>query len=424
MGNQFQTCCTDIRDTTNEINTYKKDEGEDDPYRRAKGHVGSLKSTPLTVQKFEEKKLENQNNPYLINRTYTNETPNDNYIQNNKKLQVNEFKPIINLISEFLVNVNSQNPYNELIEYISEKILETRASKNLNEIYNQDFSSYLNQNNFRNNDIIELPAVYLDKEKKDEIYEGSWIIIRKDIQKNEEIKNLTNYIKFHGYGIFIGNDETVQEGIFFYGELDGPGKRFTKNGDTLIGNFEKGELNNKGVFVDYAGDIYKGDFRNNLMEGNGEEKFIDGSCFKGEYKNSKKNGQGKFVWPDNSFYEGELIDNLFHGHGLYQWASGLRYEGLWEKGLMEGEGILKTKNGDYYEGEFKNNKKDGFGLFCWKENKYYLGYWKQGVQHGDGKFYKEGKVMVGNWQNGKFSNHVDEADINFPQKKFKRNVSF
>ena len=119
-----------------------------------------------------------------------------------------------------------------------------------------------------------------------------------------------------------------------------------------------------------------------------------------------------------------MKENHFHGQGLYEWASGLKYNGHWEKGLMEGEGIITTKNGDYYEGEFKNNKKDGLGLFWWNERKYYLGYWKQGVQHGNGKFFKEGKLMIGTWMNGKFKEHKAEDEVRLPEKTFNKVVTF
>lgn len=437
MGNQL-SCCEAKNDNAYEIKTQKEDE---DTFSRAKGHLRTSKPAPIAEQKSEvifnsysnqnQTPYSNQNSPDRKLQSYPNaiETPNQNQAQiseTNKRSQVLKFKADEKLLKEFLVDLKSQNTNNEseLNAYMGEKILEKKESISNKEIYTQDFSSYLNQSEFRSDDIIELPAVYLNKENKTEIYKGSWIVEKREMANDEEIKDLTNYMKFHGYGIFIRSDGNVQEGIFRSGELDGPGKMYAKNGDTFIGNYEKGILNYKGVFIDYAGDIYEGDFRENRMEGKGKEIFIDGSLFTGEYSDNKKNGEGKFVWPDGSCYEGELRDNLFQGYGEYQWSSGLKYKGIWNKGLMEGEGIISTKNGDYYEGDFKNNKKDGFGLFWWNEKKYYLGNWKQGVQHGQGKFFKDGKIMIGRWENGKFIGHLEAEDVKFPQRKFNKNFSF
>lgn len=427
MGNQIQTCCSDTKDTTNEINRQRKDE-EDYIIRAKGGHRTSNGPAPFIEQKSNEI-FENQEISDIKNQG--NDTPNDlnnlngnfNSESNLEAFRKSEFKPNEALISNFLVSQSQKGNVN-LDEFMCDKVLKAKSSKNVNDIYTQDFSQELNQPEFSGDNIVELPAVFLDKDKKTEIYKGSWIIVNKDIQEGEEILNLNSNMKFHGYGVYIKKDNTVQEGIFRYGELDGPGKIYVNNGDTFIGNYEKGLLNNKGVFVDFAGDVYEGDFRDNIMEGNGQETFIDGSSFKGEYKNNKKNGKGKFIWGDGSFYQGDLLDNHFHGHGIYEWASGLKYKGQWEKGLMEGEGIITTKNGDYYEGDFKNNKKDGLGLFWWNERKYYLGYWKQGVQHGEGKFFKDGKLMIGTWQNGKFKSHLDKNEIRLPERKFNKNITF
>ena len=423
MGNQLQGCCTDTKDTTNEISGIKKEDEEEDNIGRAKGgNTRSVAAAPFIEQQsqeiFENREINNQANN--TPQGYDNVNGNFNS-ENLNNFQKAEFKPDEALISNFLISPSQKADVN-LDEFLSENVQKAKSSTKISEIYTPDYASALNQPEFKGDNIVELPPVYTDKEKKSEIYKGSWII-DKEIQEGE-VSNLNSNMKFHGFGTYIKKDCSVQEGIFRYGELDGPGKTYVNNGDTFTGNYEKGMLNDKGVFVDFAGDVYEGEFKANIMEGQGKETFIDGSAFEGEYKDNKKNGEGTFVWSDNSFYQGELKDNHFHGHGVYEWASGLKYDGKWEKGLMEGEGIITTKNGDYYEGEFKNNKKDGLGLFWWSEKKYYLGYWKQGVQHGDGKFFKEGKVMIGSWMNGKFKNHKKNEEIRLPERKFNKEITF
>ena len=391
-------------------------------FKRAKG--GQTRLEPAAP--FEEQSREIFENPEISDiKNHANDNNNINGNFNSENLdtfQKAEFKPDEALIQNFLVGETPDSEV-KLDQFFSERVLAAKSSKNTNETYTQDYNQVLASPEFNGDNMVTLPPVYVDKENKQEIYKGSWIVDNKDIQEGGE-NNLNSNMKFHGYGTYIKSDKTVQEGIFRHGELDGPGKTYVNNGDTFIGNYEKGMLNNKGVFVDVAGDVYEGEFKDNIMEGQGQETFVDGSAFKGEYKGNKKNGEGKFVWADGSFYLGSLKDNHFHGLGLYEWASGLKYNGQWEKGLMEGEGIITTKNGDYYEGEFKNNKKDGLGLFWWNERKYYLGNWKQGVQHGDGKFFKEGKLMIGTWLNGKFKQHKDMDQVRIPEKTFDKVVTF
>jgi hypothetical protein len=426
MGNNLQTCCTDTKDTKNELS---RQDVTDGPIAKAKGgNLKSLNAAPYIEQKsldiFENQEIsgiknhinDNQNSSKNINGNFNSESNLDAF-------RNTEFKPDEAFISNFLVS-RSHNKNVNLDNLICDRINLSRFSKNVTEKFTLDFTQILTQPEFTGDNIIELPAVYLDKEKKNEIYIGSWIIDNKEIQEGEEIKNLNSNMKFHGYGVYIRKDETVQEGVFRYGQLDGPGKTYFNNGDTFIGIYEKGLLNNKGVFIDYAGDIYEGDFKDNVMAGIGQETFIDGSTFKGEYKDNKKNGQGHFVWQDGSVYKGELKDNLFHGYGVYEWSSGLIYKGEWVKGFMEGKGIITTKSGDYYEGEFKNSKKEGFGLFWWNDSKYYLGYWKSGLQHGEGKFLKDGKLMTGIWENGKYKKQLNLSQINFPERNFGKKITF
>lgn len=284
------------------------------------------------------------------------------------------------------------------------------------------------QNNNKKNEStasgnITLPAVYIDKVRKDEVYSGNWHLTS-NIQFTAQTQNLKSIMKFSGLGIHIKQDKSVAEGFFREGELSGPGRVILANGDLFKGLYTNGFLNESGIFVDFSGNIYNGQFKLNIMDGYGEEIFIDNSTFKGEYKRNKKNGKGKFVWADGSFYEGELQDNNLHGKGVYQWASGLKYEGDWARGVMQGKGIFTNNNGEYYEGEFKDNKKDGFGLFWWSEKKYYLGYWQDGVQHGFGKYIKDGKLMIGVWSRGKFDKHLEKEQIKFPNLNFKKRVAF
>jgi hypothetical protein len=324
-------------------------------------------------------------------------------------------------LKEFYVNHINPDDVN-LDQYLNSKVLQIKKKNaNLKEdlYFNKQFDDKIHDDKVN----LNIAPVYIDKVRRNEIYYGSWNLL-KNAEISHSIQNLKSIMKFNGYGVYIKEDKSIIEGIFHEGELDGPGRVIVANGDLFKGIYQNGFLNNKGIFIDFAGNIYEGDFKLNIMEGFGKETFVDGSSFEGEYKRNKKNGKGKFVWNDGSYYHGELQDNNLHGKGIYSWASGLKYEGDWSKGAMHGSGVITTPNGDYYEGGFKDNKKDGFGLFWWNERKYYLGFWQDGLQHGNGKFFKEGKLMIGSWNKGKFEKHLEKEQIKFPDFKFNKRVSF
>lgn len=323
-------------------------------------------------------------------------------------------------LKQFFVNSEDFEDV-ELEKFMGQRVIETRR-KHGNLQDDPYLKNHFDKINHDGKIQLNIPPVYIDKLRKNEVYKGHWHV-NKDAEINSNIQNLKSIMKFNGYGIYVKEDKSVIEGVFRDGELDGPGRVIVSNGDLFKGIYQNGFLNDKGIFIDFAGNAYEGEFKLNIMDGYGEEIFADGSKFSGEYKRNKKNGRGKFIWSDSSFYEGEILDNNLHGKGTYQWASGLKYEGEWFKGVMQGKGILNSGSSDYYEGEFKDNKKHGFGLFWWNENKYYLGFWKDGVQHGHGKFFKLDKINTGNWNKGKFEKHLEKEQIVFPSFNFQKRVT-
>ena len=426
MGNDLVFCCNrDKNDANNELNhlfflKQRATHNNQDTLEKSKA-IGTKDGYNKKQDIYENYIIDKSNPEYKLDIVkFGSDVELDGLKtglgQENNFLEVNH-----HILKEFLLNPEStdQIDINSLLE---SKVKETRSkSGKINEdCYLKPL--FLNVTNDGNNQI-NISPVWIDKEKKNEIYFGQWKL-NKNIDINKNIKNLNTIMNFNGFGILIKEDKSISEGIFKDGELQGPGRVILANGDLLKGNFTKGLLNDEGIFIDYSGNEYKGMFKDNVMDGKGEEYFVDKSFFKGEYVKNKKNGKGKFVWGDGSFYEGDLVNNNLDGKGIYKWASGLHYEGEWCKGLMQGNGILKTSIGEYYEGEFKDNKKHGFGLFWWNENKYFVGYWKDGLQDGQGKFFKNEKKMIGTWKKGKFENHLEQDEIYFPKFEFKKIVKF
>jgi len=461
MGNKLYDCCGEKLKEA-EINRIRLEDSKklqkfEANVEKSKAH-NILKLDPPT-EVLETKSQEIfENNQYssvisINQKLRKNSTIEDENKEEEEKIQkqniicTNSFLQNSDKKDVLITDVNTIQP--KIYHIIKEKILK-EFYVNPNDIYNVNLDSFMNQkvkttyNKY--GDVLEDPyleehfktllkkdsncksfaAVFINKNEKKEIYFGNWeinsdLINLEDISQN--IENLTSILKFNGFGRFIKDDNSVLEGIFKDGELEGPGRVIISNGDFYKGIYQNGFLNDIGIFLDFAGNLYNGQFQLNRMTGYGEETFVDNSCFKGDYKNDKKNGKGKFTWSDGSYYEGELKDNKLHGKGIYQWASGLRYEGEWFQGAMQGQGMILTKNGQYFEGQFQNNKKEGFGLFWWNDKKYFLGFWQDGVQHGHGKYFKEGKLSIGNWKNGKFEKHLEKEQINFPDFNFHKRVS-
>ena len=198
MGNNFKTCCSDTKDVTNELNRMEKE--VDETVERSKANAKTYNAAPY----IEKKSLEIFENPEISAiKNHLSDTPHDikningNFISDSNidAFRKVEFKPDEALISNFLVS-RSHNKNINLENYICDKVNNTRSSRNVNENYNQDYTQTLNQPEFTGDNIVDLPAVYLDKERKNEIYMGSWIIDNKEIQEGKLLQNVPKGISF------------------------------------------------------------------------------------------------------------------------------------------------------------------------------------------------------------------------------------
>ena len=93
-------------------------------------------------------------------------------------------------------------------------------------------------------------------------------------------------------------------------------------------------------------------------------------------------------------YEGEILNGKRHGRGTYTWADGDTYEGDWMDGKRCGRGKLiqygKSPSGETYmkysyDGEWLDSKEHGHGICV----------------EGDFSWFKNDKVLEGEWVNGK-----------------------
>ena len=83
---------------------------------------------------------------------------------------------------------------------------------------------------------------------------------------------------------------------------------------------------------------------------------------------------------------------------------------------MNGKGVFTWTDGRSYNGEYVNDKKEGWGVFIWPDGRKFEGYWLGGKQHGRGKYYKDGRMRVGEWENGKRIRWLDDVYDVLPPK--------
>ena len=340
-----------------------------------------------------EKEITRINNPIFFDKKYINKII---LIQKTFKAYNTRKKNILSMkISKEAKIYNELKPkklinFNKILESKSQKYYEYLISSKkilpFTELISQNKKLQKKLKSIKDNSIIYPFHVLLSENK---IYKGNW----------------SSSINFNGYGqIFEFNPEkntdSITEGIFEEGSLNGFGRIFLSNEEYLIGEFIFNKLNGLGEYYRNDGSIYRGSFFDGLPQGNGEEIYSNESTFKGFYLAGKKK-YGKFMWKNGNFYLGDFSDDLFHGFGVYTWGGDRSYEGDWKIGKMDGKGKLKLKDGSYYDGEFKEGKKSGKGLYVWNKDKYYDGNWKNDKENGFGTYCKNGKKIKGFWVDGK-----------------------
>ena len=340
-----------------------------------------------------EKEITRVNNPIFFNKKNIKKII---LIQKTFKAYKSRQNIIISLKNEKETKLFNELKIHKLINF--NKITDSKSLQYYKHLINSKkiipFKELISKNKKIQNKILSIkdnsfyyPFHVLITENK--IYKGNW-----SLSKN-----------FNGFGqLYEFNPgkkiDSITEGIFEEGSLNGLGRIFLSSEEYLIGDFIFNKLNGIGEYYRNDGSIYRGSFFDGLPQGNGEEIYDNEALFKGFYLAGKKK-HGKFMWKDGNYYLGDFSDDLFHGFGIYSWGENRIYEGNWKLGKMEGKGKLKLKDGSYYDGEFKEGKKWGKGLYVWNKDKYYEGSWKNDKQNGFGYYCKNGKKIKGFWVDGK-----------------------
>lgn len=109
--------------------------------------------------------------------------------------------------------------------------------------------------------------------------------------------------------------------------------------------------------------IFEGGFENGRMEGKGTIRDASGCVYVGSFHLGAAHGSGVCTWAQGWKYEGDWVMDQREGRGKLQQdaENGEVYEGEWKKDQWHGKGELKFNGGGRYVGDFRNHKLEGQG---------------------------------------------------------------
>eukprot|EP00347_Sterkiella_histriomuscorum_P005756 403355389 len=132
----------------------------------------------------------------------------------------------------------------------------------------------------------------------------------------------------------IYEQDTIKEGYFVYGILDGKGCQFDihdKNENYYYdGEFVMGKYHGKGCMIMSRGIMYHGDFFNGQRQGAGKYYYENGNIYHGQFKNNKEDGSGILEFPNG-------------GHEKGNWRHGYKY-GIFERTYANGKQMMVKYN--------------------------------------------------------------------------------
>ena len=210
---------------------------------------------------------------------------------------------------------------------------------------------------------------------------------------NNDIKSSSNFYYYgefnengiiNGAGIKIIKKNHIYKGEFSNGEYNGKGL-LIKNGASIFGDWEYGEINGNVIYKIDSKFEYNGNFENNKKNGFGTEKYPDGSIYEGNFVNNKKSGHGCLTFPNGESYEGNFENDLYNGEGQYIWGkTGKKYVGQFKNGKIEGKGTFTYEDGTIFHGMFIDGNRNGEGVIEFPDGKKYSGNWLNDELYGNG----------------------------------------
>lgn len=262
--------------------------------------------------------------------------------------------------------------------------------------------------------------------------------------------------------------KSEMKSMFKDNQPHGRGVWVIETGQTVTGNFEKGQLIGDIEIKGPGAYLYRGAWLNGMPDGLGHIEYQDGAQYDGEFKFGLKQGQGTLKAPNGQVltgifekdeliddvqitgpglyhYKGRLLNRAPHGRGSIVYADGTEYEGNFANGLRSGQGTMRTTNGTVIQGNYVNDqlsgqthiagptgqqydgmcehdKLNGPGQMKYTDGAVYVGIFKDGVRQGKGKLsYLDGTSHDWEWKNDLLDGFVvsDFADGSHYEGEYK-----
>jgi uncharacterized protein (TIGR02145 family) len=189
------------------------------------------------------------------------------------------------------------------------------------------------------------------------------------------------------------------EGNFVEGLRDGEGTTYYKNGEKLVGHWEKDLFNGSGTLSQENGDKYIGGWKAGLYEGEGRVEYINGDSFIGHFTNGQRNGPGVYQYKNGSKKDGDWSSDKYTGYCELVYTDGATFKGSVLNDAIEGQGLYVFADGTVWEGIFSANELiDGEKRN--PDGTYSKGTWdKDRVFHGQKKLIASNKsIWEGEWE--------------------------
>jgi hypothetical protein len=142
---------------------------------------------------------------------------------------------------------------------------------------------------------------------------------------------------------------------------DGMGFKVYPNNSIFEGLFDEGMINGWGRGITSRGELYQGPFLHDAMHGEGLFQWPDGRLYYGGFQGGKKNGKGTYLWPNGQCYEGEFKNDQCSGPGVLHYPDGKTFTGCWKEEKKHGAGYYSWPNGAKYFVHYSEGKMIGEG---------------------------------------------------------------
>ena len=216
----------------------------------------------------------------------------------------------------------------------------------------------------------------------------------------------------------------VYQGLFKDGDLNGPGRYASKDGEVYEGNFVDGEYDGQGVLSGNNGNRYEGRFEKGQFV-RGTLTDASGQTMTGPFKNFQANGLMEATYPGGMVFKGEMRDGEFKGKGELRLADGKRIRADFD-GSGADEGEIDYPNGDRYTGALYAAAAYGKGRMVYANGDVYEGQFAKDQPHGRGTLTPatSGKaVQTGQWRRDRLVNAAESGipEDNSPEQAARNN---